>query len=107
MIRKKDFVIPYPENCRKRHYHIRIKNRIVEFKIQLEVFIKNKWYPIVRYDTAHGFAHRDIIHFNGQVDKTPLVLNNYKDALNFADADIKINWKLYLERFLKEVKQND
>ena len=91
MIRKKDFIIPYPKNCRKRHYHVRIKSRIVEFKIQLEVFIKNNWYPIVRYDTAHGFAHRDIIRFDGKIEKTLLFLNNYNDALNFADADIKIN----------------
>lgn len=104
MLRKKDFVIPYPENCRKRHYHIRIGSKIVEFKVQLEVLIKNKWHPVVRYDTAHGFAHRDIIHFGGQIDKTPLFLNSYKDALNFADADIKINWHLYLKRFLGEVK---
>ena len=104
MIKRKSFVIPYPQNCRKRHYHSRIKNRVVEFRIQLEVFIKNKWYPMVRYDTAHGFAHRDIIHFNGEIEKTPLFLNNYNDALNFAEADIKINWQLYLGRFLEEVK---
>jgi len=106
VIRKKEFVILYPENCRKRHYHIRIKNKIAEFKVQLEVFVKNKWRPIVRYDTAHGFAHRDIIHFDGTVDKTPLFVNNYNDALNFADADIKINWQLYMKRFLEEAKND-
>ncbi|OIO72863.1 MAG: hypothetical protein AUJ85_09155 [Elusimicrobia bacterium CG1_02_37_114] len=107
MVKKKEFIVPYPENCRKRYSHTRIKNRIVDFKVQLEVFLKNRWYPIVRYDTAHGFAHRDIIHFDGRIEKIPLFLNNYNETLNFADTDIKMNWQLYLKRFLEEVKNHD
>ncbi|WP_455423484.1 DUF7718 family protein [Candidatus Hakubella thermalkaliphila] len=25
------------------------------------------WRPVVRYDTAHGFAHKDVIRANGEV----------------------------------------
>lgn len=36
------------------------RDRVTEFVVQLECFIEGKWIPIVRYDTAHGFAHRDL-----------------------------------------------
>jgi hypothetical protein len=61
----------------------------------------DQWHPIVRYDTAHGFAHRDLINRRGDVTKTPLFINDYNDALAFAESDLKANWEIYRERFLK------
>ena len=82
--------------------HFKEKGKIVFFRIQYETKINEKWYPVVRYDTAHGFAHRDFIHFNGSIDKTSLFLQNYNEALIFAEDDIKNNWELYREKFLRE-----
>lgn len=48
------------------------KGRIVSFVVQYEAFILGRWRAIVRYDTAHRFAHRDILHPGGSVDKQPL-----------------------------------
>jgi hypothetical protein len=33
------------------------------FVVQLECLWEGEWKPVVRYDTAHGFAHRDKIDF--------------------------------------------
>jgi hypothetical protein len=70
------------------------------FTVQLEVFIGGKWQPIVRYDSTHGFAHRDRYFLDGRSIKTELHMD-FKDALTFADEDIRDNWRLYRERFLQ------
>ena len=57
---------------------------------------------VVRYDTAHGFAHRDLIWPSGKVDKTPLFMQTFNEALDFAEADLRSNWESYVENYLKE-----
>ena len=49
------------------------------------------WYPVVRYDTSHGFAHRDLLNIKAQKRKTPLFITDKNDALTFAENDIKDN----------------
>jgi len=56
---------------------------------------------VVRYDTAHGFSHRDQYDNRGTAIKTPLLAFNFNQALTFAEADLKANWTIYRERFLK------
>jgi hypothetical protein len=51
------------------------KGEIVKFVIQYKALVKNLWRPIVRYDTYHGFAHKDIIHYWGEVVK-PMINKN-------------------------------
>jgi hypothetical protein len=36
--------------------------------------------------------------------KTPLFITDRNDALTFAENDIKDNWELYKERFVREGK---
>ncbi len=61
-----------------------------------------KWSAIVRYDTSHGFAHRDIIDKKGNKKKTPLFNQDFNDALTFAENDLKSNWEYYKKSFLEE-----
>jgi hypothetical protein len=75
--------------------------------VQFELFVNNRWHPVVRYDTTHGFVHRDIIHFDGRVDKMVVIGYDYNDALDIAESDLKANWPIYRERFFKEVKENE
>ena len=63
------------------------------------------WKPVVRYDTAHGFAHRDLIAPNGTIDKTPLFLHAFNEALDFSEADLRSNWKNYIAQYLKEEQE--
>ncbi|MBU0699635.1 MAG: hypothetical protein KKE59_09480 [Proteobacteria bacterium] len=87
---------------RYRHKHIKESGKIVYFRVQLETMVGVKWYPVVRYDTSHGFAHRDLLNKKGNVTKTPIFIDNYNDALTFAESDLKANWEIFKERFLKE-----
>ena len=81
------------------------KGDIVEFVVQYETLISEKWQPIVRYDTAHGFAHKDIIKPKGETIKQPLYFESYNLAFTFATLDLKANWKQYRDTFEKEIKQ--
>ena len=81
------------------------KGRIVGFVVQYEAFIKGRWYPIVRYDSSHGFAHKDIIHYNGLTEKQPLNFANYNIAFTFAIQDLKLLWQWYRIGFEKEIDQ--
>ncbi len=79
------------------------KNKIVGFVVQYEAKIVNKWHTIVRYDTKHGFFHRDLIHSDGSTDKEPLSMGNYNLSMTFATNDIKQNWQKYRQRFEEEL----
>jgi hypothetical protein len=67
-----EFVIPLTRQDRYRHYHLRIKGQVIEFSVQYETFINGEWFPVVRYDSSHGFAHRDLLNMKGLKRKTPL-----------------------------------
>jgi len=100
-----EFVIPFTPQDRYRHYHLRIKGRVIDFVVQYETFINKEWFPVVRYDNSHGFAHRDLLNTKGQKRKTPLFTADKNDALTFAENDIKDNWEVYKQRFLEETKR--
>ena len=102
MEREVEYTIRLGSADRYRHKHIKKKGRIVYFRVQYETMIEGKWYPVVRYDMSHGFAHRDLMNMKGESVKTPLFFRDYSDTLTFAESDLKINWELYKERFLKE-----
>lgn len=93
------YIIRIGMSDRYRHQHITVRGKIVFFRVQYETKMVNKWYPVVRYDTAHGFAHRDLLNMKGEARKTPLFKQDYDDALVFAENDLKSNWEYYKERF--------
>jgi len=75
--------------------------------VQFETFVNKQWRPVIRYDTAHGYAHKDILDWHGRViEKIEMVNIDYKKALQIANLDIDSNWKIYKRRFLKG-RQND
>ncbi len=57
-----------------------------------------------RYDTAHGFSHKDIIRQDGSISKQPLFFETYNLTFTFATLDLKANWKQYRKDFEKEIK---
>ena len=97
---KVEYVIRIGLNDRYRHLHVQERGKIVFFRIQYETRIDEQWYPVMRYDTAHGFAHRDLLGIDGGVVKTPLFNQDFNDALTFAESDLKTNWEHYRKRFL-------
>ena len=77
---------------------------ILSFVVQLECSVGDKWCPIVRYDTAHGFAHQDILKPDGTKEKQPTLATDFNEALTYAQRDIKAHWRYYLERYKRWIK---
>ena len=66
------------------------RGQILRFVVQLECqFVEEcEWLPVVRYDTAHGYAHRDIMHPTKKEEKAEISVQNYNDALTIAMDDV-------------------
>ncbi len=77
------------------------RRQVTQFIVQLEVFAGERWQPVVRYDSAHRFAHRDLYHPNRKTTKTELQMS-FEEALSFALQDLRDNWETYRARFLKK-----
>lgn len=81
------------------------KGKLIDVVYQYEALIENNWTPIVRYDFAHGFFHRDIMKPNGDKEKQEIVIENLKSASKYAEQDLKDRWEWYRERFIKKIKK--
>lgn len=99
-----EYVVALGTDGRRRVCHTRIGGKVTEFVVQYEIFVQRKWHPIVRYDTSHGYAHRDLLHANGRKEKTELVFKDLNICLTYAENDLRANWRKYRKQFLKEVE---
>lgn len=97
---EKRYVLPVWSDTRIRHYHRTERRRVVEFSLQLEVEVEGKWREVIRYDTAHRFAHVDRFTLTGRRTKERLHLE-YAEALTRAERDLKETWHTYRLRFLR------
>ena len=105
---EREFLIyldPETRSCRYRHYHISKAKKIVEFRIQLEILVKDEWYAAVRYDTAHGKAHRDMLHPTRSQSKDWFEGYTIEEVLTIGQKDILENWSVYRDRYVKEMKK--
>ena len=57
------------------------------------------WRPVVRYDNAHGFCHRDVIHVDGSQEKVPVFYGDANDTFTRAIGDLRANWESHRARF--------
>ena len=80
------------------------KGELMDVVFQYEALINGKWTPIVRYDCAHGFFHRDILNPNGDKEKQEITIDNLKSASKYAEQDLKDRWEWYRERYVKKLK---
>jgi hypothetical protein len=75
---------------------------IRHFVVQYEALIDEEERPVVRYDTAHGFAHRDIVGWDrGTVHWDRMRDVDYNTALTEAIEDLTANWERYRADFLR------
>lgn len=82
------------------------KGVILDLIIQYETMINAKWIPIVRYDCAHGFFHRDLLHPNGDKEKKTIEVPDLKYAFTFSKQDLEDRWEWYKEQYLKKIKND-
>ena len=81
------------------------RGKVVSFVVQYEAFIRGQWKAVVRYDTAHRFAHKDILHPDGSVQKQPLDFPSLNLAFTFAVQDLRNLWKWYRYGYEKELTE--
>ena len=81
------------------------QGEILEFVVQYEALFSGHWKPIVRYDTAHGFAHRDRMWPAGRVEKEPLSFDSYNLAFTHATLELKAHWAGYRNAYEQEMKK--
>ena len=75
------------------------------FVVNYVADIEGKSYSVVRFDTAHGFPHKDICRPDGTVEHKERLPGG--DLLALADAaidDIKSRWEEYRARFERWLK---
>lgn len=84
---------------------LRVRMRIergilVRYTAQYETVSEGRVYAVVRFDTAHGRPHRDVLNRSGRViHKRWLPAKAYDEALADATDDIKANWPAYRAAF--------
>ncbi len=78
------------------------RGKINQFVMQYEAFLNHQWRLIIRYDTAHGFAHADQFHPGGKREKIPMPTKDYNEALTMAQENIKQHWEEYRKRYMEE-----
>jgi hypothetical protein len=59
---------------------------------QYETIINEKLMPIIRYDCAHGFFHRDVMHPNGNKEKKLIDVPDLNFAFSYARQDLEDKW---------------
>jgi hypothetical protein len=102
----KEFVVEITLTDRIRRSHVTERGKVIRFVAQYEALIDQKWVAIVRYDTAHGFAHRDVMRPRQRsAEKTRLHLQDFGEAYAFAVHDLGMNWRRYREQYEQEVKR--
>jgi hypothetical protein len=78
---------------------------VMMFLVQLECKFEDKWLPVVRYDTAHGFAHRDRIHPHQEAEKTEMRVRDFNEGLTVAMFDLVNNWTEHRRRYEEWLKK--
>ena len=86
---------------------------VLKFVVQLECRFSEggELTPVVRYDTAHGFAHCDRLHPYEKSAKATMATmatmatKDYNEALTFAIDDLVSNWSEYRRRCEEWLRQ--
>ena len=80
------------------------RGRILDFVVQYETQVKGEWQAVIRYDTAHGRPHTDVMRPDGNKEKRLLHFPNFNDAFAYAEEDVKTNWESYRREYIREVR---
>ena len=94
------YVNPKRDDVRLRVEFRKHRRRILEFVVQIEFLRDDEWVPVVRYDTAHGVAHRDSYAADRSVSRhEPLPETDFNRALTLAEKECNRHWRKWVGRF--------
>jgi len=75
--------------------------KMLSFAVVLFALHEGNWIDISRYDTAHGYPHRDVLGIKeGLRGKLLMSRFNNNEAFEYAIRDLTENAEIYLEDFL-------
>ena len=75
---------------------------VVGFTVQLECVAGDDWRPVIRYDTAHGFAHCDSYGPDGVVNRhEPMNVSSFGGGLTVAVRKVRADWEQLVAAFRK------
>jgi hypothetical protein len=95
-----DYVRNLDADVRYRVRFIAEHGRIHEFVVQLETAVADQWKPVIRYDTAHGFAHCDRYDSAGVVKRHELLpVSDFNQALTLATRTVRSDWEALVRAF--------
>ena len=105
-MKEKEFIRYISDKDRIRQKIYLEKGKVTKFVVQYESFLQNIWQPIIRYDTAHGYFHKDILNPDGSKVQRKITGLTLNDALTFAEQDIIRNWTVYKNNYIeKEIRK--
>ncbi len=87
--------------------HIRVRfttrrGRVSVYTAQYEPLIEGTYRPVVRYDSAHGRPHCDVLDWDGEtIEKVWLADEPLGDALNHAIEEIVTGWRELRAAFIR------
>jgi hypothetical protein len=103
---KKYFKIELSSGAEIHVYFETANGLIVDFVVKLILKIGQEFYEVIRFDSAHGFPHKDILAPDGSIKrKVWYELFDNNQALDLAVRDLKDNYEIYIERFRKWLKK--
>ena len=78
------------------------RGRMVVYTAQYEALIEGAHRPVVRYDSAHGRPHYDVLDWDGEtIEKVWLPDEEFGRALTDAIREIEEQWSEFREAFLR------
>ncbi|MBF0559362.1 MAG: hypothetical protein HQL08_11350 [Nitrospirae bacterium] len=83
------------------------RGEVKDFVVRLICLIHGRRHDVIRFDSAHGMPHMDILDAKGQLyDKVWYDYLSNDQALAMAIQDIKSHYEFYRERYIKWLRLN-
>jgi hypothetical protein len=99
---EREYFIPLANETLLRVRYPKDRGHVLHFTVQLEAHLAGVWTPLVRYDTAHRYVHRDDLKPDGsQIKSPPMAFASLNAAMNYAIGDLRLNSQWYIERYLE------
>jgi len=100
--KESDFVLFLDPDTQLRIRFRQDRNAVLEFLVQLETMSEGEWRAVVRYDSAHGQPHRDILDQQGREVRKQWLPGSFNDVLTLGIKDLRQDWRRYVRAFKED-----
>ena len=102
MTRRSRITIPLSEEDRVEIMIEKEGGKVTDFVVNYVATIAGRDHSVVRYDTNHGFPHKDTLRRDGTLErKEKLPMVDLHWLTDSAIDDLKENWRAYRRRFVR------